>query len=573
MNQMQMPGPMPGQSPMPGQAPAQGIQQVLPAMQSKGQQTATPQAMVGPLSQMHMQQLMQLMLNPRPEGPPLYAVISAITEKQKQAQAQANMQRQMAMAQGQQAAQQPPVAQQVMQAAMQQAPVGAAQGGIMQGYAGGGAVAFQYGGATLPRLTGESDEDYAIRMSSLPQQPGETDRQYQRRIYSGVTRGKDVIAPELPLTAQQRERQQATELQQASQAAPGYGSGIDAVLAAEKARQQGVTRNLGIGQPRLEAAPAPAQAAGAPITGLPALSAARQAEIQKDQEEAARLAKSREEFLKGTATQSPEVLASRERLQKILSGAYDPQRQALEEAKAEKARGLRGYAEALGFMAARASRGRRAGQVLGEAAGAAAEFMGEQRKRIQTLQDEYNRLSSQLTVTMAQAEHADTVGDDKLRRDALAKAEDIKAELFNTQRNIRKEAVAEQVQQATGIAALRKASADETSARAQMISAGKPTDAQARESLFRRDPKAYEAMYGAKESVAVANLVRAVNTDPALKSYAEALKLNMPNAEASYNARYKELVAMYAPELLLGAGGGGGDSSARAAADKILSGK
>jgi hypothetical protein len=92
----------------------------MPGMMPK-QGAPTPQAMVGPLSQMHMQQLTQMMLNPRPEGPPLYAVLSAITEKQKQAQAQASMQRQMAMAQGQQAAQQPPIAQQVLAQAQQQA--------------------------------------------------------------------------------------------------------------------------------------------------------------------------------------------------------------------------------------------------------------------------------------------------------------------------------------------------------------------------------------------------------------------------------------------------------------------
>ncbi len=136
----------PQQGPMPGQAP----QGPMPGMMPK-QGAPTPQAMVGPLSQMHLQQLTQMMLNPRPEGPPLYAVLSAITEKQKQAQAQASMQRQMAMAQGQQAAQQPPVAAQVMQAAEQmqaEEPVMAAYGGEMQGYAGGGAVAFDDGGET-----------------------------------------------------------------------------------------------------------------------------------------------------------------------------------------------------------------------------------------------------------------------------------------------------------------------------------------------------------------------------------------------------------------------------------------
>jgi hypothetical protein len=142
---------------MPGQAP----QMPMPGMMPK-QGAPTPQAMVGPLSQMHLQQLTQMMLNPRPEGPPLYAVLSAITEKQKQAQAQASMQRQMAMAQGQQAAQQPPVAQEVLAQAQQmqaEEPVMAAYGGEMQGYAGGGAVAFAGGAGPqgLPQQNPEED--------------------------------------------------------------------------------------------------------------------------------------------------------------------------------------------------------------------------------------------------------------------------------------------------------------------------------------------------------------------------------------------------------------------------------
>lgn len=137
-----------------GQDPSQGQQP--PPQAPQPQQAGTPQAMVGPLSQMNLQQLIQMMMNPRPDGPPLYAVISAISEQQKKAQAQAAVQRQMAMAQGQQAAQEPPVAQEVMAQAQQmqqqpqqpQQPTMAAQGGIMHGYAGGGAVAFGGGGRT-----------------------------------------------------------------------------------------------------------------------------------------------------------------------------------------------------------------------------------------------------------------------------------------------------------------------------------------------------------------------------------------------------------------------------------------
>jgi hypothetical protein len=120
------------QAPMPGQAQ----QAPLPGMMPQ-QSAATPSAMTGSLKNMPMEQLKMLFQNPQPNSPPLWAVISALAEKQKEAQAIQAAMGQGAMAQNAQMQQQPPVAAQVMQAA---------QGGIMQGYAGGGAVAFRRGG-------------------------------------------------------------------------------------------------------------------------------------------------------------------------------------------------------------------------------------------------------------------------------------------------------------------------------------------------------------------------------------------------------------------------------------------
>jgi hypothetical protein len=210
------------QGPVPGQAP----QQPMPGMMPKPG-AATPSAMVGPLSQMHLQQLTQMMLNPRPEGPPLYAVLSAITEKQKQAQAQASMQRQMAMAQGQQAAQQPPVAQEVLAQAQQmqqveQPPVMAAYGGEMQGYASGGAVAF--GGGGNPEI------EQILKKSPMMRTPEENEKLRAAGIGlerrqpapegSGVDRVnrylRGIFGDPSPLS---------------------YSSGIDEVLAAEKGRK------------------------------------------------------------------------------------------------------------------------------------------------------------------------------------------------------------------------------------------------------------------------------------------------------------------------------------------------
>ena len=255
------------------------------------------------------------------------------------------------------------------------------------------------------------------------------------------------------------------------------------------------------------------------------------------------------------------MLAARENLQRIMGSAYDPQKKTLEEAKDLYARGIGSSGEALGRMAAAMGGAKRLGQGLAAAAGAGSQFVGEQRKRVEDLQDKYNALKSQLDITMAQAQYADVIGDDKLKRDALTKAEEIKKNLFDTQRGIRKEYFGEQVQQAQGIAALRDAASRETQARAAMIQAGKPSEIQQREALYRRDPSAYEAMFGAKESAAVANLVRAVNSDPALKKLADTLAFD-PKAKDAYDARYTELISRYAPDLLTTGGGAAGAGTA-----------
>ena len=126
---------------MPGQAQ----QAPLPMPQ---QSSSTPGAVTGSLKNMPMEQLKMLFQNPQPGSPPLWAVISALAEKQKEAQAIQAAMGQGAMAQNAQMQQQPPVAAQVMQAA---------EGGIMQGYAGGGAVAFGRGG-NVQHFSGGSKE-------------------------------------------------------------------------------------------------------------------------------------------------------------------------------------------------------------------------------------------------------------------------------------------------------------------------------------------------------------------------------------------------------------------------------
>ncbi len=198
-----MQGPQGQQGPMPGQAQ----QQPMPGMMPQ-QGAATPGAMTGSLKAMNLDQLKMLYQNPQAGSPPLWAVISALAEKQKEAQAMQAAQGQQAMAQNAQMQQQPPVAAQVVQAAdqMQQEPVMAAHGGIMHGYAGGGAVSFKYAGYVPPREEGESFEDYRQRVMRFQEQKLAEEKTEARRktqeYYAGELAARKGLARPSPFTGQ-----------------------------------------------------------------------------------------------------------------------------------------------------------------------------------------------------------------------------------------------------------------------------------------------------------------------------------------------------------------------------------
>ena len=133
--QAPMGGMMPGQAPMPGQMPGQ-----IPGMMPKPG-AATPEAEVSQYQGMSLPELIA-QFQRRPSGP-LLGLITKQTQEAELQKAQAN---QAAMAQAQQ--QQGTVKDMAIGKALQalQPTQMAAQGGIMQGYAGGGAVAFEDGG-------------------------------------------------------------------------------------------------------------------------------------------------------------------------------------------------------------------------------------------------------------------------------------------------------------------------------------------------------------------------------------------------------------------------------------------
>lgn len=574
-----LPGAQQGNQQAP-QAPGQAAQfQAMPAKQGG---IAPP--ITAPLEKLPPQQLLSMYNNPQ-DTTPKWAVATAYAKAVEQARLMQMAQGQSAMAQGQAQAQQPPVVQQVMSQPIPETQY-AAHGGIMHGYAGGGAVAFNGGGPTpyggrplLPEKTGFEGmtlpEFAGALFEKAKQSIGSAEENAERRNRERAAKKRIEEMEPLMRSYVGRPSLSLPEMQFAYESA-----GMNATPAVIPESQKD-TRQIPPSEVR---ASAPAGPVRLPSTGAaaPAGIAAVANQIAlppldpyyaQQAKEAEELARSKAEMMKAQGIISPEVLASRQRLRQAQENAYAPQRKALEEAKAERDAGLFGNAEALGRMAAAVGGTKRFGQGLAAAAGAGSEVVARQRERIEKLGDRYNDLQAQLNITMAQAQHADVVGDDALKRKALADAEAIKMELFNTRNALRAAAQAQRTQETTGIAALRKAAADEMSARASMISAGKPTDFQQKLALYRADPNTYESMFGSKDAQLMTRVQQVTNTDPLLKQLASNAAMNLPGATEQYNARYRELIAMHAPELLIGTAPAAGGGARAAATDVVRKGQ
>ena len=221
--------PMPGQAPMPGQ-PMPGM---MPSQSgSKPGLTAFVPSLVG----LEIPQMLQIFADPN-SPIPKNRVLAAIVEKQKEMAARRSVQNQMAMQQN--AGQQGTVADAVV---AQAAPVMAAQGGEMQGYAGGGAVAFKDAGVVPPGLMNpDVDED------GLPRSKNEREQiiDYNNRIKAAY---------------QQRAQAQARQAQLAQATAPKPAYPEEAKRRLEQFYQStGREKAVQLGTPLSSiAAPAPA---------------------------------------------------------------------------------------------------------------------------------------------------------------------------------------------------------------------------------------------------------------------------------------------------------------------------
>jgi hypothetical protein len=416
------------QSLMPGQASQQAP---LPMPQ---QSSSTPGAMTGSLKNMPMEQLKMLFQNPQPGSPPLWAVISALAEKQKEAQAIQAAMGQGAMAQNAQMQQQPPVAAQVVQAA---------QGGIMQGYAGGGAVAFA-GGTGPEGLPQENPEDLSDDPSlPLRERMARAQKRMALSRQQGIGRS---FAERFPAPAEST-TDTGDEMSRMLGRAPAPVPMSMRDTRGATPETVAVARNLGIGQPqqrqqrqqRQEAAQA-AMATGiaSPVeaTGTPAPD--RMAEI-----EAQGIAgiKSLQDIIRQQGNVDPRLAELREAAYKSsqdIAARRERDRQAMLEA------GQKRYDDITDLLigAAGGARGKTFGDVLSGAVGGAGAARTAKRAEFQKVQDaarqEQNAIDN-LKQALADKRVADMSGDVNQRRQADMKVAEAELKISELRSGIQKE--------------------------------------------------------------------------------------------------------------------------------------
>jgi hypothetical protein len=383
---------------------------------------------------MPMEQLKMLFLNPQPGSPPLWAVISALAEKQKEAQAIQAAMGQGAMAQNAQMQQQPPVAAQVMQAA---------EGGIMQGYAGGGAVAFQDGGRTLgfapdyqlARKYGINLSPYdspAVREEKISRARAMAKFDEQRQSFGQIpTEAGEALKRETELAYADTSRQRdvaptPTRMQDTRGITP-------ATVAA--------ARNIGLGQiakPRVQPEAKVATGIASPVeaTGTPAPD--RMAEI-----EAQGIAgiKSLQDIIRQQGNVDPRLAELREAAYKSsqdIAARRERDRQAMLEA------GQKRYDDITDLLigAAGGARGKTFGDVLSGAVGGAGAARTAKRAEFQKVQDaarqEQNAIDN-LKQALADKRVADMSGDVNQRRQADIKVAEAELKISELRSGIQKE--------------------------------------------------------------------------------------------------------------------------------------
>lgn len=423
--------PQGAQAPMPGQAPMQT--QPMPGMMpSQSGPKPGLTAFVPSLTGLEIPQMLQLFGDPN-SPIPKNRVLAAIVEKQKEMAARKSVQNQLAMQQN--AGQQGTIADAVV---AQAAPVQAAYGGEMHGYAGGGAVAFQSGG--------NPEIERILKKGPYERTPEENEKL----------------------------RAAGIELTSRKFAAPSYSSGIDEVLAAEKARtptamtaQQmeaamqptpiaaprppSATRpGTGLPRPqnRPQAAPSPLQQLGSAVeqTGTPARD--RLAEIES---EGIAGIKALQDVVRQQGTVDPELMKLREAAYKSsqdIATRRESDRQAmLKAAGAPMSQNLFDNQEALFRMLGAMKGGKRIGDAFSSIGQEAGAIRGEQRKEMQRAQElgrQEQIAIDQLNQALADKRVADRSGDVNLQRQADLKVAEAQLKVTDLRSGIQKERATEE---------------------------------------------------------------------------------------------------------------------------------
>lgn len=441
--------PMPGQAQMAGQPPMPGM---MPGMmpRQQGTQRGVP-ALVPPLKQMELQDLIALLNTPQ-DKIPANLIIAAMTEKQKDMATRAASQRQMAMAQGQQ--QPMTVKDQVLQGAMQAArpPQMAAHGGVMHGYAGGGAVAFEEGGSTEdiqddPSLPLMERIRRSRKRAELSRQQG-IGKSFAERFPEVSTAAPEVSQTD---TGDETARMLARK--------PPF------TPPASRSMVPPETAALMQGQGPRWAAPtaptpprsAPIQAQAKPNTGLGALASAVEQTgtpapdtLSSIEAEAKAQSEGLQRLLAAQGQVDPRIVAARkeaaELAQQSISAREKRAAGALEAAGMPLSQSLFDNQEALFRMLGAMKGGKRLGDAFSSIGQEAGAIRGEQRRALEAAQRE-NRLEQnaldQLRQAQADLKLAQTTGDVAGERTAALKVEEAKANLINTRLNIQKERSAE----------------------------------------------------------------------------------------------------------------------------------
>lgn len=536
--------------PQQGMAPGQAApQQVLPQRQGVAAVSELPK-----YQGMSLEQLVAA-FQQRPSGP-LLGLITKATEAEnlKKQQAQQDALNTYAQ-QGPQTVKDIALANAVQ--AMQPPVRYAAQGGIMQGYAGGGAVAFQSGGRVQHFANGSdpfglmSDPAAYLAADTLRVETAQRNEQI-RALQEQLAFLEQAGAPQAAAVRAQLERLQgkmpqavATEAASETQRLKARPTGIMGQIA-PAVPQRAPRPDTGRPTPAPTAAPAtgiatpakPDNWADIESQGLKGI-AALQDVYRKQGEVDPELAR-----LRGAAYESAQGIAQRRERDRLA---------ALEAAQKAASAPLLDNQEALLRLAGSIGGKMRFGEALGAMAGAAGGIRGEQRKALEVAQRE-SRLEQnaidQLNQALAEKRVADRSGDVDRMRAADTKVAEAQLKVTDLRTAIGKERALE---------------ADRAEQRA-LTKRGQDIQLQVARigAAARNDPQSREAM-------AVARVQAAINASPMLKALAEKAKFD-PAAAAMYAAEEERLYLRLAPELLVGAGAGAGGapSASRAAADAIL---